>query len=449
MNKYFKYHHYAIGILIVILLQGCRQKEEELSLEDRIDIAIYSRKIPSIDKQNVIFSSPHWIEERSALNSEILSHLEDYLPTVIIERGETEITDLQEQLSNSIGQEILTSTYFKKETTLDQLCEQKNLNGVIVLHNGHIIYEKYPDMESTERHNYFSISKSFVGTVIAKLADEGKINEQDSIGKFLFEFRNKPLGKVSINDLLRMSSGINCRELVKDRISFTDPEHCFYKFYQYSAVYHEPENGFKQTLMEFLADCGVYEPAGKTYDYTSTNTVILSTIAERVSGKPYHELVSDFIWSKIGAEDDARITLSNTGIAGSSGYMMSRLRDLARYGLAFTNDAPNIIASDRYLSLLREGDRDLFLTDEPFAKIFEDQGAAFQSYHWDVVFEDGDFAKFGLGGQGLYISPEKRLVLAFFSASKNESKDTHSLRDLARSFALLERFRTLDEGELY
>lgn len=439
---YLNYHHCAIGILIIFFLQGCQQKEEELTLEDKISIAIQSREVPSIEKQNVIFSSPHWVEERSTLNSEILRHLEDYLPTVNIERGETEITKLPKNISSSLGQEILTSTYFKKETSLDQLCKQKNLNGIIVLHKGQIIFEKYPDMVDTERHNYFSISKSFVGTVIAKLADEGIINEQDSIGRYLIEFSNKPLGKVSINDLLRMSSGINCRELVKDRVSFTDPNHCFYKFYQYTGVYKEPENGFEKTLMEFLADCGVYEPDGKTYDYTSTNTAILTAAAERVSGKPYHELVSEYIWSKIGAEDDARITLSSIGISGSSGYMMSRLRDLARYGLAFTDDAPIKIASDRYLRLLNEGDRDLFLTDEPFARIFEDQGAAFQSYHWDVVFEDGDFAKFGLGGQGLYISPEKRLVLAFFSANKNESNDTHSLYELARSFALLERFST-------
>jgi CubicO group peptidase (beta-lactamase class C family) len=442
---YTKYNHYVIASLILILVQSCHKKKDvELSLENKIVSAIEARKIPSIEKQNIIFSSPHWVEERSTLNSEILRHLEDYLPTVIIERGETEITDLPEKLSTSIGHEVLTSTYYKKETSLDVLCEQKNLNGVIVLHKGHIVYEKYPDMESTDRHNYFSISKSFVGTVIARLAEKEKLHEQDSIGKFLIEFRNKPLGRVSINDLLRMSSGINCRELVKDRVSFTDPEHCFYKFYQYSAVYPEPDNGFERTLMEFLADCGVYESPGKTYDYTSTNTVILSTIAERVYGKPYHELVSEFIWSKIGAEDDALITLSSTGIAGSSGYMMSRLRDLARYGLAFTDDSPNKIASDRYLRLLREGDRDLFLTDELFAKIFEDQGAAFQSYHWDVVFEDGDFAKFGLGGQGLYISPEKSLVVAFFSANKNESDDTHSLYYLVRSLALLERFRPVN-----
>ena len=162
MNSHFRFHHYTIIFLIPILLMGCHQKEVEQPLQEKIAIAIKSRKIPSVEKQNVIFLSPHWIEERSTQNSEILRHLEDYLPTVIIERGETEITDLPEKLSSSLGQEILTSTYFKKETSLDQLCEQKNLNGVIVMHKGHIIYEKYPDMESTDRHNYFSISKSFV-----------------------------------------------------------------------------------------------------------------------------------------------------------------------------------------------------------------------------------------------------------------------------------------------
>jgi CubicO group peptidase (beta-lactamase class C family) len=441
MKSIFKFILYSIGLLTLVILLGCKQKEKELSLKDKITLAVESRRIPPINNQKIIFSSPHWIEERGSQTSEILRHVENYLPTISIEKGSSEVTDLPVNLSSSLGKEILTSTYFKKETSLDQLCEQKNLDGVIVLHKGHIIYEKYPDMDSSDKHIYFSISKSFVGTVIAKLADNEKLNEQDSIGKYLVEFRNKPLGKVSINDLLRMASAINCRELVEDRVSFTNPEHCFYKYLQYSGVYPEPENGFDQSLMEFLANAGIYETAGKTYDYTSTNTVILSTLAERVSGKPYHELVSEFIWSKIGAENDARITLSNTGIAGSSGFMMSRLRDLARYGFAFTDDAPTKIASDRYLKLLREGDKDLFFTDKPFAAIFEGLEPVFQSYHWDVVFEDGDFAKFGLAGQGLYISPEKRLIVAFFSSNKNETHDNYGLYYLVRSLALLDQFR--------
>lgn len=442
MKWHFRLIYSTVGILIALLLHGCQQKEEP-SLDEKIKIAINSRKMPSIEKQNEIYALPPWIEERSTRHSKRLRNLEDYLPTIAILKENTKVTKLEQNLSKSLGQEILSSSYIKKETSLDILCEQKILNGIIVLHKGQIVYERYPDMEMTDRHNYFSISKSFLGTVISKLADEGKISEQDSIAQYLHEFRNKPLGKVSINNLLRMSSGINCREIVEGNVAFTDPEQCFYKYLQYLNAYEAPEEGFEQTLMDFFADCGVYEAAGTTYEYTSANTAILTAIAERVSGKPYHELVSEYIWSKIGAEDDARISLSTTGIPGSLGYMMSRLRDLARYGLAFTDDAPYKIPSDRYLKLLREGDRNLYLTDEVLndALIFENQGAAFQSYHWDVVFNDGDFAKFGIQGQALYISPDKRLVVAFFSANKNQSNHGDNLFSLSRSIGLLEQFK--------
>jgi CubicO group peptidase (beta-lactamase class C family) len=38
------------------------------------------------------------------------------------------------------------------------------------------------------------------------------------------------------------------------------------------------------------------------------------------------------------------------------------------------------------------------------------------TYQWDMVFEDGDFYKGGYGGQGLYISPARDLVVAAFSS---------------------------------
>ena len=38
------------------------------------------------------------------------------------------------------------------------------------------------------------------------------------------------------------------------------------------------------------------------------------------------------------------------------------------------------------------------------------------SYQWDYVMPDGDFFKGGYGGQGLYISPSRDLVVAFAGA---------------------------------
>lgn len=439
----------AIILFSLFLFIGCKQgvkHVKELSLEDKIALAVESRKIPTPAEQKVSFTAPEWIEGRGPHSTEIFRHLENYLPTVLIEKGSTETRELSENISSTLGQEILTSNFFEKETSLDQICGEKQINGVIVLHKGEIIYEKYPEMDPSDRHFLGSVSKSFIGTVIAHLADEGMLNEQDPIGKYLSEFQGKPLDNVTIENLLRMASGINCREHVEGRVSFTDPNHCFYKLLQHSEYFPMPDSGFEESFMELLANSGEYEPAGQTYDYTSANSAILTAIAERVSSQPFHQLVQKYIWSKIGAEDDARVTLSRTGVAGSYGTMLMRLRDLARYGLAFTDDATTKIASERYLSQLRTGDKELFWSEggtgqRLWGKFFEGQGPNFQSYHWDVVFEDGDFTKFGLGGQCVYISLTKRLVIACFSANKDETQNNNNMIRLVRSLALLEDFK--------
>jgi CubicO group peptidase (beta-lactamase class C family) len=434
----------TIIIFSFLLLIGCKQQAKELTLEEKIVLAVESRKIPTSKDHKVSFTLPESLIGRGPQITEVFSHMENYIPTILIEKGNTKTTKLPENISQTLGQEILTSTYFEKETSLDQICDEKQVNGVIVLHKGKIVYERYPEMEPTDRHFLGSVSKTFLGTVIAHLADEGKLNEQDPIGKYLKEFKGKPLENVTIENLLRMTSGINCRE--SDKGSYTDPNHCFYKMLQHSAVYTEPNLAFEESLIELLASSGKIEPAGQTFDYTSANTVILTTIAERVSSKPFHELVQDYIWTKIGAEDDARVTLSSTGVAGSYGLMLMRLRDLARYGLAFTDDATTKIASERYINQIRMGDRALFRseggTDQHLRKhYYEGQGADFQSYHWDVVFEDGDFFKEGFGGQGLYISPSKRLIIGFFSAGKDETNNNRNMISLVRSLALVKQFK--------
>lgn len=434
----------AIFIFCLLLLIGCKQQAKELTLEEKITLAAESRKIPTSKDHKVSFTLPESLIGRGPQITEVFSHMENYIPTILIEKGNTKTTKLPENISQTLGQEILTSAYFKKETSLDQICNEKQVNGVIVLHKGQVIYERYPEMEPTDKHFLGSVSKTFLGTIIAHLADEGKLNEQDPIGKHIREFKDKPLELVTIENLLRMTSGINCRE--SDKESYTDPNHCFYKLLQHSAVYTEPNPRFEESLIELLANSGKIEPAGQTYDYTSANSVILTTIAERVSSKPFHELVQEFVWSKIGAEDDARVTLSSTGVAGSYGVMLMRLRDLARYGLAFTDDASTKIASERYINQIHTGDRALFRseggTDQHLRKkYYKEQGADFQSYHWDVIFEDGDFFKEGFGGQGLYISPSKRLIIGFFSAGKDKTNNNRNMISLVRSLALLEQFK--------
>ena len=57
-------------------------------------------------------------------------------------------------------------------------------------------------------------------------------------------------------------------------------------------------------------------------------------------------------------------------------------------------------------------------------------------HQWDFVMEDGDFYKGGYGGQGLYISPSRDLVIAFFGTLDEDgqsSQMTQVARQLAKS----------------
>ncbi|MGI9263111.1 MAG: serine hydrolase, partial [Woeseiaceae bacterium] len=56
------------------------------------------------------------------------------------------------------------------------------------------------------------------------------------------------------------------------------------------------------------------------------------------------------------------------------------------------------------------------------------------SYQWDFVMDDGDFFKGGFGGQGLYISPSRDLVIAFFGTFDADEKG-HEMTRIARQLA--------------
>ncbi len=56
-------------------------------------------------------------------------------------------------------------------------------------------------------------------------------------------------------------------------------------------------------------------------------------------------------------------------------------------------------------------------------------------YQFDAIFEDGDLFKAGVGGQGMYISPEKDLVISFFSTSDGKNQEETYAREIAKYFS--------------
>ena len=59
---------------------------------------------------------------------------------------------------------------------------------------------------------------------------------------------------------------------------------------------------------------------------------VLAWVLERATGRRYPDILEDELWSRIGAEHDAFVTVDESGFASANGGVSVSLRDLARFG---------------------------------------------------------------------------------------------------------------------
>lgn len=300
------------------------------------------------------------------------------------------------------------------------------LNAVIVLHRGQIIYEAYPGMRPFEKHSIMSVTKAFVALIIRQLYEEGLLDVDDPLEAYLPELAGSGWESVAIRDVLDMASGINCLEMSAD--AYTDPSNPYYHF-EAGTGWRQPTAESPESTYAYVPTLERRIPPGERFEYTSVNTFVLAWVAERLTGLALNELLTDRIWRHIGAESDALLAVSKAGAPAADGGISATLRDLARFGLLFTPSWQ--VVSDRrtvsqaYLdAILADGRPEMFLIgDGPMmSRVFKEEQPRHNAWQWDHVWPDGAFHKGGYGGQGLYVSPRSDLVVAFFGCPDTDNR---------------------------
>ncbi len=362
----------------------------------------------------------------------------EFFPHAVIRRAGT-ITTLNDAPRPDIADATVETT--NMTTTLDTYVQSGPVNGVVILQHGDIVFERYPRMNAEDLHLTMSVSKVLTSTLIAMLEDRGDLDSRNTVETYLPEVRGSGWEGVTIRDVLDMASGIDCDQTASD--VYTNPAQPYYGF-EASLGWLPPTDDTVESTYEYVARLGRLKEPGKSFDYSSANTFLLAWIAERVTGRPYADLLSDEIWSRIGAEGDAVISIvPASGATTAHAGLSARLRDIARFGLLFTPsrhvvcDAP--IVSDRYLHEIVSGGRPaLFangITGQATSSRMPNDPPLHNSYQWDYVMPDGDFYKGGYGGQGLYISPSRDLIIAFAGAFESGGPASE-MASIARQLAL-------------
>ncbi len=353
-----------------------------------------------------------------------ITHLSEVLPAAIVHRYGP-ISMLESAPMPEI--EKVTATTDLGTMTLRKMMNDRRsrIRAIAVVHQGRLVYENYIGIRPWDNHIWSSAAKSVVGAVSYLLEKQGKLDLNRTVGHYMPMFTNTAWEHIQVADVLHQRSGLDILEA-----ALGDPQHPITLFYAiFAGASGLPENASFYDAMKVVKK--LREP-GERFEYSSMNTMMMVMIAEQLTGKPFHDLMTELIWSKAGMEGDAELGLSPSGEPSAFGIFSSRLRDLARYGMLYTpswnvvskeqvidNDyLPKVYAAAKKAAFAGNlGDRMI----KDFGKI--DMGA---SYQWDAVFPDGDLYKSGRGGQCLYVSPETDTVVVYFSASYKSTLWVHA-----------------------
>lgn len=291
-------------------------------------------------------------------------------------------------------------------------------------------------MNPADHHLWMSVAKTLPSLVIDLLISDGKIDENQTMGFYVPGFRGTAWEKIKVRDVMDMTPGLDSEENDETR---ANPDSTVSRVFR--AEFGMPYKGKQEILLDVLKGAKKVREPGTQFEYGSPTMQVLVYLAEAVIGERWAQFVDRRIWSRLGAERPLLVHTSPDGIALAHGLVDSRLRDLARYGMLFTPSwdkvaseqvvTPAIIDRIRKSVRSREFYRNGF--DGPvFVSRLNDDAMISNSRQWDAVWPDGDFWKAGIMDQALYVSPDRDLVIAFFSVNWEASLHRY-LRPIAIS----------------
>jgi CubicO group peptidase (beta-lactamase class C family) len=176
-----------------------------------------------------------------------------------------------------------------------------------------------------------------------------------------------------------------------------------------------------------IADRGVFAYAqtikkdkrkhGELFHYASINTDVLGWLIERASGQRFVDFMSQHVWSKLGAEHDAQISVDYRGSPVANGGFVITLRDLARFAqMVLDNGYYNgqQIVSSGWIEDTRFKGKNSAWKPTKYGETWPD---GFYRNQWYVTRDgQGSYFAVGVNGQHIWINPTTRVVIVKFSS---------------------------------
>ena len=281
---------------------------------------------------------------------------------------------------------------------LDAIQEQHlNLHSLLVIRNGYLVSETYfGSHQQDTRHETYSVTKSFVATLIGMAIDKGYIDGVEH--RIVDFFPERTLANLdeqkeamTLNDVLTMRSGLDWQE--------GDAA--------YGAMYRSPD------WVQFMLDKPMVWPPGSQFNYCSGCSHLLSAILQQTTGMNTRDFAEEYLFKPLGISN----AVWDTDAAGIP---------IGGWGLQIT---PREMAKLGYL-YLRHGEWE----EQQIVSASWVEGATKRhsqaedewgyGYQWWTYPPVGAYAAWGLYGQTIFVIPGSDLVVVTTAEMDNDDEIT-------------------------
>lgn len=275
---------------------------------------------------------------------------------------------------------------------VDAYMKDQRTAGLVIIQDGKIRLEKYGlDFSGDGRWTSFSVAKSFTSTLVGAAIKDGYIKSiNDKVSDYIPDLKGSVYDDVTIRQLLTMTSGVKWNE------DYADPQSDVALF---SA--HKAEPGVDVTV-SYMRKLKREVPPGTKWVYKTGETNLIGVLVTSATKKNLSDYLAEKVWRPFGMEQNASWLLGSTSHEISGCCMQASTRDFARFGLfmlAGGRAAGKSVLPDGWIAAATTKQADI--GDAEFG----------YGYQW-WTRNDGSYAARGIFGQGIFIDPKRKLIVA-------------------------------------
>jgi len=339
-------------------------------------------------------------------------NFQQLMPTKAVSRQLTPAKSLETSALEGLDDVTFMPLNATEPMTWKQSLAANFTDGILVMHHGKVVYETFAGcLDPTKRHGAMSMTKSFVGLLGEMLVAEGQLDETKLVREYIPELTESAFGNATMRQVMDMTTGLSYSE------DYSDPDA---EIWQHAAAGNPlpkpADYTGPRTYFEFLQTVQPEGDHGRSFAYKTINTDVLGWLIARVSGNPLTEILSEKIWSKIGADLDAYMSVDSIGTPFAGGGLSAGLRDMARFGQMILDNGSvgdqQVVPESVIRKIRQGGDRAAF-ADAGYSLL---EGWSYRSMWWITHNDHGAFMARGVHGQSLYIDPQADMVIARFAS---------------------------------